>query len=123
LALIFPITTGEQAVTATGAVPGTLSTTTTLNTGMIKVRVRGLTPGQSLRIAVEDTNNATPFSDALQVFTVDTAAGQNPDGNEFSVAINTLPDIRIGSANTKLRLNVQAITATTNAQIFGWVEQ
>jgi hypothetical protein len=123
MALIYPISTGEQTVTATGAVTGTLTTTSILNNGMLKVRVRGLTSGQSARIAVEDTNNATPFADALQVAVFDTAQGQNPDGNDFSVAINTLPSIRIGTANSKLRLNVQAITATTSIQVFGWVEQ
>jgi hypothetical protein len=123
LALPYPITTGEQQVTATGAVTGTLSTTNFLKTGMIKMRIRGLTSNQSLRVAVEDTNNVTPFSDALQVWTVDTAQGQNPDGNEYSVAINTLPDMRIGTANSALRLNVQAITGTTTAYVIGWIEQ
>lgn len=117
------LTTGEQTVTATGAVTGSLSTASmAAGVGSIKLRVTGLTSGQSVRLVVEDTNNATPFSDALQVWTVDTAQGQSPDGNVYSVALITLPDLRIGSANTKLRVNCQAITSNTSIKVLAWVD-
>jgi hypothetical protein len=118
------ITTGEQVVTATGAVTGSLATATLTNgIGAIKVRVTGLLSGQSVRIAVEDTVNATPFADALQVFVFDTTQGAAPDGNTFSVQLINLPDARFGVALSKLRLNVQAITASTSIKVLGWLEQ
>jgi ammonia channel protein AmtB len=112
------ITTGEQSVTATGAITGSLNTSALVaGVGALKVRIRGLTSGQSCRIAVEDTANASAFSDAIQVFVVESVTGHS------STLLIDLPDMRFGVANSKLRLNCQAITASTTALVQGWIEQ
>ena len=112
------ITTGEVAVTTTGAISGTLVTSgLTAGVGSMKIRINGLLQGQTCRIVVEDTANATPFSDALQVWEVESTFSHS------TVELIDLPDMRFGVANSALRLNCQAITAGATAKVTGWIEQ
>ena len=134
VALVQPISSGEQTVTATGAITGSLSTNGLPRTGWLKVRIRGLQPGQYMRIDIEDTANVTPFSDALQVWSVEATAGQEAANQPsatlpyetdavYGIELFRLPDMRFGSTNNALRGNTQAITASTTALVTIWLEQ
>ena len=116
------ITTGEQTVTATGAVTGTLDTSTRTGDYTIKVRVRDLTAGSKLMLGIEDTANVTPFSDAqaIAIFHFNgtgSEADQDKEVRSYDVS-STL----IGGTNNKLRVNVYRISASTTCFIDAWVE-
>ncbi len=124
MATISNITTGEQSVSATGAVTGSLDTSALSGAYTIKVRVRGLATGKKILIAVEDTANATPFSDKVQVAVAHFVGVIPTDGNYREWTSYDIPSTRFGATNTALRLNVLAIdgsAGTVNVQ--GWLEQ
>jgi hypothetical protein len=118
------ITTGEQTVTATGAITGTLDTSTLSGEYRIRGRIRGLSGSQSIRIAIEDTANASAFSEATTVAEKDIKGAPNPEGVEVDFgAPRDFPDIRFGATNNKLRANCTAITSSTSALVEVWLEQ
>lgn len=117
------ITTGIQTVTSTGAVPGTLDTSALSGDFTIKVQVLDLTAGSTARIVVEDTANATPFSDAQPVSVFDVAGQVNTPSTQ-DVRKYQVPSTRFGQANNKLRLNVQVLSGVSpSLSVRGWIEQ
>jgi hypothetical protein len=124
LANVSQITTGEQAVTATGAVTGSLSTATLTGDFTVKVRVRGLSAGKALQLAVEDTANATPYSDVTQVAVAQFYGETLADGDTRNWRQYEIPMTRFGVANSALRVNVQQISATPGTVLVdAWLEQ
>jgi len=128
MATLKDITTGEQAVAAAGAVTGTLDTSAfviTANAGFrtLKCVVRGLAPGKRALFVIEDTANATPFSDALQVAAMHFVGSQPTEGVAKEYQVYDIPMIRTGVANSKLRLNCLAIDATPGTVLaHAWLE-
>ena len=115
------ITTAETAVSGTGAIAGALDVSALTKIGSVHLRVRNLVG--TMRIVLEDTANATPFADALAAWVVDSAQGQQPDGNTYSVRITDLPTLRFGATHNELRFNVNAISAGATASVLGWLDQ
>lgn len=117
------ITTGEQSVTATGAITGVADTSAyTKDLFTVKLRVTSFPAGQTATIALEDSANATAWSDTRQVQTfhvVGPATAEAP--LDFFVKKNDIPNVRIGVANAKMRFNVQSISGGTLKAI-GWIE-
>lgn len=119
---ISAITTGEQTVSATGAITGSLDTSAITGDFTICVRVRGLSGSQNARIAIEDTANSTPFSDVTTVCEFDVKGAEAVEGDTFKVRSYDVPSIRIGGANNKLRANCTAISGSTSAEVDAWLE-
>jgi hypothetical protein len=117
----FISTNGEQTVTATGPISGTLDTSALNSNLRIRAFIRGLGANQSIRIAIEDTASATPFSDAAIVTEFDIKGALPPEGTYLNRSYYELPDVRVGSANTKLRGNCTAITGGASVQVKLWV--
>lgn len=115
------ITTGEQSVSATGAVTGTLDTSALSGKYAVKVRL-GLTAGVAL-VALEDTASATPFNDAIQVAVFHIKGASPNEGTLHNRQDYEIPATRFGAANTKLRLNVLSISGGGTLKAFGWLEQ
>ena len=124
MATLRDITTGEQAVAAAGAVTGTLDTSaSTFAFKTIKLAVRGLAAGKRALFAIEDTANATPFNDALQIATAHFIGSQPTEGSAREWAVYDVPMIRTAAANNKLRLNCLAIDGTPGSVLaHAWVE-
>jgi hypothetical protein len=120
---ISAITTGEQSVTSTGAITGVLNTAALTGAFTVKLRVRGLTSAQNIQIVLEDTANVTPFSDALQPWSVTVAGVNEPEGATHSVRSFEIPACRFGATNTELRFNAQVVTGSPTALVQGWLEQ
>jgi hypothetical protein len=117
------ITTGEQSVAATGPITGTLSTVTLAAPFTFRLRVRGLAAGQTISIGLEDTANATPFSDAIVQWVTQVTGVAVPEGTTDNKTWYQLPAIRIGAANCKVRFNCYSITGGATALVEGWMEQ
>lgn len=117
------ITTGEQSCSSTGAITGTLTTATLSKTGTIYLRIRGLTSGQSIRIALEDTANVTPFSDVTTCWIFDTVGGPSPEGITKSIEVINLPSMRFGVTNSALRFNATTLGGSPTALVDGWLDQ
>lgn len=125
MALINPITTGVQAPTTTGAITGTLDTSTLSGKFCIKVRVAALGAGKTAIIAIEDTASASAFSDAVTQ-TVIQVKGKITEGSSekmFEIQDYMLPGLRYGAANNQLRANLTSVTATPGLKVQIWVEQ
>jgi len=116
------ITTGEQTVSATGPVSGTLNTSALSGDWSVKVRIRGLAAGKRIMLSLEDTNNATPFSDARTIAHWDTLGGMPTDGLTLTKYHYESPSAKFGAANTALRVNCTAIDSGASAQILAWLE-
>jgi hypothetical protein len=117
------ITTGAQTVAAAGAVTGVLATAALTNFKTVKLLVFGLSAGQRALFSIEDTANATPFSDARQVAVAHFIGAQPVDGNAKEWATYDIPLTRFGVANSALRVNCLAIDAGTGTvQVHGWLE-
>lgn len=124
MATITDITTGEQTVSATGAITGSLDTSALTGDYTVKVMVRGLSAGKKCLIVLEDTANASAFSDALQVAAFHFVGGAPTDGNFHERKSYDIPMTRFGATNTKLRLNCLAIDSTPGTvKAHGWLEQ
>lgn len=130
MSTIQTITTGEQTVNATGPVPGTLDTSGITGDYTVCARIRGLGPGQKLKLAIEDTvDGTTPFSEAtaVAVFDVDgsdsnVASGANAsEGVTFKLRSYDMPSTRIGVANAKMRANVKALSGGS-AEVEAWLD-
>lgn len=118
------ITTGEQSVTATGAVTGTLATSTLSGDYTVKIRVRGLTAGQGVLLSVQDTANATAFSDANNVAVHHFLGTTAPEGDTHSWKSDQIPLTRFGSTNNELRIYCQLLSGSSpTALVYGWLEQ
>ena len=127
MANITDITTGEQTVATAGAVTGTPDTSgfTPVNGGFhsIKLLVRGLSNGKRALFAIEDTANASPFSDATQIAVANIMGGMPTEGIAKEWSLADLPMIRTGAANNKLRLNCLAIDGTPGTvKVHCWLE-
>lgn len=117
------ITTGEQAVAASGAVTGSLDTSALTSFKTIKLTVRGLAAGKRALFVIEDTANASAFSDALQVAAAHFQGTQPTEGVAKEWATYDIPLTRFGVANSKLRLNCLAIDATPGTVLaHAWLE-
>lgn len=123
MAQITNITTGEQSVTTTGAVTGSLSTSALSGNYTVKVRVRGLTSTQGILIVVEDTANATPFTDAHQVAAAHVVGVAEVEGATYEWQTKDMPLTRFGAANTALRVNAQVVSGSPTALVYAWLEQ
>ncbi len=124
MAIPTEITTGEQSVSAVGAVTGVLSTSALSGDFTIKVRVRGMTAGQGILLSVQDTANATPFSDANAVAVAHVPGGAPVEGVTFEWRTKDIPFTRFGAANTALRVFCQLLYGTSpTAEVLGWIEQ
>jgi hypothetical protein len=123
MSTISAISTGEQTVTTTGAVTGSLDTSALTGAFTVKLRVRSLTSAQNLQIVLEDTANASAFSDATQPWSVTVAGVNVVEGSTYSVESYQIPACRFGATNTKLRVNVQVATGSPSAKLIAWLEQ
>lgn len=124
MAILADITTGAQAVTAAGAVTGSLDTSGLTGDYTIKLRISALAAGKRAVVAVQDTANATAFSEAITV-AVKQAVGSITADNElnFSWRSYELPLARYGAANTKLRINVLAVDGSPGLTLHAWLER
>lgn len=108
----------NATVNATGAVTGTLDTSALAGDFTLVVVVNNLATGKKARIAIEDTANATPFSDAQPVAVFDLVGGINTNNSvAFSKRAYEIPSARIGAANNKFRANVLSCDASPNLQV------
>jgi hypothetical protein len=112
MATVTDITTGEQAVTAAGAVTGSLDTSGLTAFKTIKLTVRGLAAGKRALFAVEDTANATPYSDKVQVAVAHFQGSMPAEGVSKEWQTYDIPLTRFGVANSALRLYCLAIDGT-----------
>ena len=122
------ITTGVQTVTATGAVTGSLDTSALSGDFTVKIRIVSLSSASGTPtciIALQDTANASAFSEAIDCAVV------HANGTVLTVADKTFPfkkqdisNTRFGVANSKLRLYVWVLGGTTpSLKVEGWIEQ
>ncbi len=125
MAKITDITTGEQAVASAGAVTGSLDTSALGTfTGSIKLMVRGLSAGKKALFVIEDTANATPFADAIQVAAKHFVGGMPTEGIAAEWQAYDIPLTRFGASNTKLRLNCLSIDSSPGSVLaHAWLEQ
>jgi hypothetical protein len=118
------ITNGLQAVSAAGAVSGTLDTSSFSGPYTIKVRVPELGAGKRALIAIEDTASATAFSDARPVAVFHVVGPIVPSAEQvFSVQSYEVPFTRYGATNTKLRANVLAVDSSPGLKVHAWLER
>jgi hypothetical protein len=121
MATISNITTGEQSVTGTGAVTGTLNTSSLSGDYTIKMRIRSIV-GTGPKVTIEDTANSSAFSDAETVAVMDLSNAVGPDGITLSWKKHDIPNTRFGSTNNKLRANC-IIAPGTSCYVYAWLEQ
>jgi hypothetical protein len=114
----YPITTGMQTVTATGAVTGTLSTAALPNLSTIYLEVSALTLGSTCRISIEDSANGT-FSDALPVKVWHFEGGEPAGGITVSANLDEIPNLRKGATGNALRVNVLALSSSSSLSLTG----
>jgi len=115
------ITTGVQSDTTTGAITGSLDTSALTGKYAVKLRL-GLTAGVAI-VALEDTADATPYGDAVQVAVFHVKGATPAEGNLHSVQDYEIPGTRFGASDTALRFNVLSITGGGTLTTFGWLEQ
>lgn len=118
---ITQITTGEQSVTETGAVTGTANTSSLASPFTLFVRVRGLAAGDTIKLSIQDTENSSEFSDALDVALVDINGGMPNEGVTYSFPWYEMPSMRYGAEYCELRLNCLAISGGT-AICMAWID-
>lgn len=118
------ITTGVQSVSATGAVTGTLDTSGLTGDYSVFIGISGLTAGKTVIVSLEDTANASAFSDAIAQWVEQfSGAYTSVTDTERSRKSYQIPGCRFGVANAKLRINVLSITATPGLKIHAWIQQ
>lgn len=122
MATISNITTGVQAVTAAGAVTGTLDISGLSGDFTVKVRVTELGADKVAVLALEDTVNA--FTAAVQQAVVQVKGKVVAEAEKvFSFSSRDLPALRIGTESAVLRLNALSVTATPGLKVHAWIEQ
>jgi hypothetical protein len=119
---ISEITTGVQAVTTTGAVTGTLSTSSLSGDFTLFMNIQGLAAGDTAKFSIQDTENSSEFSDALDVVIADVVGGSTVEGSTYSWRAYQVPSMRYGAAHCELRVNCLAISAGT-ANVIAWLQQ
>jgi len=121
---ISDITTGKQSVAAAGAVTGSLDTSAITGDFTVRLRVSALASGKRMIIALQDTANATPFSDAINQDVRQFVGEIVPSAPvEVSIQSYQLPLLRYGAANTKLRFNVLSVDGSPAGEVHGWLER
>lgn len=123
MAKISEITTGEQTVTASGAVTGSLTTATLTGDYTVKVRVRGLGAGEGVLISIQDTASVTAFSDANNVAVFHVVGGLPTEGVTKEWREYEIPLTRFGSTNNALRAFCTVASGTPTAYVLAWLEQ
>lgn len=123
MATISAITTGEQSVSSTGAITGSLATAALSGAYTVKIRVRGLTSAQNIQIVLEDTADATPYGDVTQPFSFTFAGVAEPEGATASVRSYQIPAARFGVTNSAFRVNAQLLTGSPTVLVSAWLEQ
>lgn len=122
----FDITTGIQTVTAAGAVTGTLDTSAITGNFTLHLRVWSLSAISgvaSAMIALQDTANASAFSDAVTVVQVP-LRGTVGTEQAWCFRHYETPNARFGSTNTKFRVNVLSLTGgSPQLKLEAWLEQ
>jgi len=117
------ITTGEQTVAAAGAVTGSLDTSALTGFKTLKLTVRGLAAGKRALFAIEDTANATPYSDKVQVAVAHFQGTLPTEGVAKEWQTFDIPLTRFGVANSALRLYCLAIDGTPGTvKAHAWIE-
>lgn len=121
---ILDITTGVQSPTAAGAVTGSLDTSALVGNYTIFIQILALGSGKKLRVAIEDTANASAFSEAQQVF-VEDVVGPITAATPLSFAYEKymIQNTRFGAANNKLRVNILAVDATPGLSLYCGLQQ
>jgi hypothetical protein len=117
------ITTGVQAVSAVGAVTGTIDVSALTGDFTVRGTITGLGTGQKAMIAIEDTAGSTPFSDALAVAVFHVEGALDPAGTSFSKRLYEIPLTLHGATNNKLRVNVYRITGGATFSIHAWLDE
>lgn len=110
---------GGGTVTAAGAQASTLDTSAKTGDFTVGINVTALTAGAVAVIAIEDTANASAFSDAVQVavFHFQGPIVANDPVAESKRQYEIL-GTRFGAANTKLRTNVLSLSGTSPSLTF-----
>jgi ammonia channel protein AmtB len=117
------ITSGEQTVNATGAIAGTLSTSSMSGNYTISVRIWGLAPGLRMFVELQDTNSSTPFSDARAIACWHFVGGTGgTDAVVVSKRSTELTSAKFGAANTAFRLDVVSLDSGASAQVLAWID-
>jgi hypothetical protein len=117
------ITTGEQTVSAAGAIAGSLSTSSFSGNYTVSVRIWGLAPGLRMLIELQDTSSSTPFSDARAIACWHFNGGTGgTDAIVASIRSSDLTSAKFGAANTAFRLNVVSLDSGASAQVLGWID-
>lgn len=116
------ITTGEQTVSATGAITGTLDVSGLSGDYTVKIMVRGLSASKYLLLALEDTVNA--FTATVQRAAKQFAGGMPTDGQVFSIPSREIPLSQFGITSGTFRINTLAISSTPGTvKVHAWIEQ
>lgn len=115
------ITTGVQSVTAAGALAGSLDTSALTGKYAVKLNF-SLTAGVAV-VALQDTANASAFSDSVDVAVFHIKGPSSTEGIVYSKQDYEIPATRFGAANTKLRFNVLSIAGGGTLAAHGWLEQ
>ena len=116
------ITTGERTgITTTGALTGSLDTSALTGKYAVKLRMK-LTAGVAV-VALEDTANASAFSEPIQVAVFHIKGAGPAEGTEHSRQDYEIPGTRFGASNTKLRFNLLSISGGGTLVAYGWLEQ
>ena len=114
------ITTGEQSVTTTGAITGSLDTSALSGKYGVKVRFK-LDAGVAI-VALEDTANASAFSDAIPIAVFHVRPTLSV-GSIASIQDYEIPATRFGASNTKLRFSALKIAGGGTLKTWAWLEQ
>jgi hypothetical protein len=115
------ITSGIQTATTTGPLTGSLDTSALTGKYAVKLNL-SISVGVAV-VALEDTANATPFADAVQVAIFDVKDAGPREGLTESRQDYEIPNTRFGAANTKLRFNVLEIAGGGTLTARGWLQQ
>jgi hypothetical protein len=121
------VTTGQQTVTATGAVTPTTGLDISGITGdyTLHVRVQKMTVASgtpSAKISIEDSVNGFTASVPCAVIDVRGPIDQIAE-QHFSFRKYQLPNLRAGTASAVARANVVSLTGTTpSLQLDSWIE-
>lgn len=118
------ITTGDQTVTATGAVTPTagldISSTAILDY-TLWIHVKSLTAAKKAVICLEDSVNGFTASVPRVVINPVGAVGTAYD-QKYSFRKYQVPSTRVGTTSAVLRANIVAIDSATTLVLNSWIE-
>lgn len=117
------ITTGDQTVTATGAVTPTAGLDISGITGdfTVQIMVKSLTAAKKILIQLEDSVNAFTAAIGKALINPVGAVGAAYD-QKYTFRKYQIPSLRAGTASAVARLNVTAIDSATTAVINSIIE-